>query len=133
MFVGHTYALRDKINNDAAWRNAQLKIPPQSNSRSPIFTGSKFKGSWDGVLVYEYDGINLVSSTIQVAHNFLLGAQAGLVAWAQMSKFGEEEQDLGHNIIYETHEIRGVEKAVFNTTNSEDHGTQHLFSAAVAD
>lgn len=132
-FVGHPYSLRDMFDNDAAWKNAQLNIPPQSNGDSPIYTGSSFKGSYDGVLIYEYEAINLVSSTIQVSHNFLLGAQAGAVVWGQRSKFGEEEQDLGHRITYEIHEIRGVSKLYFDRATQEDNGICHVFAAAVAD
>lgn len=133
LFVGHTYCIRDMVNNDAAWRNAQLNIPPQSNMSSPIYSGSSFKGSWNGSLIYEYERINLVSSTIQVAHNFLLGAQAAAVCWAQRSKFGDEESDVGHDLTMETHEIRGVEKLVFSRGTEEDQGVVHIFAAAVAD
>ena len=133
VFCGHTYCTRDLINNDAAWRNAQLNIPPQSNQGSPIYSGSSFKGSWDGVLIYEYDRLPLVSSTIQCAHNLLLGAQAGAIVWAQRSKFGEEEQDVGHDVTYEVHEIRKVSKLVFDRATQEDNGLVNLFAAAVAD
>ena len=132
-FVGHPYSLRDMFDSDAAWKNAQLNIPPRSNGDSPIFTGSAFKGAYDGVLIYEYDRINLVSSTIQVSHNFLLGAQAAAVVWGQRSKFGEEETDLGHNITYETHEIRGISKLYFTRTNQMDQGKVSIFAAATAD
>lgn len=133
VFVGHTLAIRDMVLNDAAWRNAQLNIPPQSNGDSPIYTGSSFKGSWNGTLIYDYESIPLVSSTIQVAHNFLLGAQACCVAWGQRSKFGEEFGDVGHEVTYETHEIRGVSKIYFDRATQEDNGIIHIFSAAVAD
>jgi hypothetical protein len=132
-FVGHTLCIRDLVNNDAAWRNAQLNIPPQSNMMSPIYTGSSFKGSWNGTLIYDYERINLISSTIQCAHNFLLGAQAAAVVWGQRSKFGEEESDLGHDISYETHEIRGLSKLYFTRTNEADQGIVHVFAAAVSD
>ena len=132
-FVGHTYSLRDMINNDAAWKNAQLNIPPQSNGESPLFTGSSFKGSWDGTLIYEYERIPLVASTIQVSHNLFLGAQAAAVVWGQRSKFGEEDSDLGHDMTYETHEIRGISKIYFDRATQEDHGIVHVFAAAVAD
>jgi uncharacterized protein DUF4043 len=132
-FVGHTLAIRDMILNDASWKNAQLNIPPQGNSESVIYTGSSFKGSWNGTLIYEYEDLDLVASTIQVAHNFLLGAQAAAVVWGQMSKFGEEEQDLGHRVTYENHEIRGVDKIVYDRSTQEDNGVIHVFSAAVAD
>lgn len=133
VFVGHPYALRDMFDSDAAWKNAQLNIPPRTNSDSPIFTGSSFKGAYDGVLIYEYEAMNLESSTIQCAHNVLLGAQAAAVCWGQRAKFGEEEQDLGHRVTYELHEIRGVAKLAFDRPTVEDNGIVHIFSAAVAD
>ena len=131
--VAHTYAVRDLVNNDAAFRNAQLLLPPNANRDSVLFSGSSFKGSWNGSLIYEYDRIPLVSSTIQVAHNLLLGAQAAAVCWGQRSKFGEEFADLKHDVSYELHEIRGISKLYFDRATPEDQGIVHLFSAAVAD
>lgn len=133
MFCGHDLSLRDLVKNDAAFANAHLLIPPQSNADSPLFSGSAFKGNFNGVLLYEYERIQLVASTIQVSHNFLLGAQAAVVAWGQRPKFGEEFFDLKHKVTYETHEIRGVSKVAFNRTTVEDNGVVHVFAAAVAD
>lgn len=133
LFVGHTYCMRDMVTDDASWKNAQLNMTPRSTSDSPIFTGSAFKGSWNGTLIYEYERIPLVASTIQVAHNLLLGAQAGAVVWGQRSKFGEEDSDLGHDMTYETHEIREESKIYFDRATVEDNGIIHVFSAAVAD
>lgn len=134
MSVHHPFSIRDLVNNDSAWRNAQLNIPPQSNSQSPIYTGSSFKGAWNGVLIYEYERLDLItSSTINTAHGFLLGAQAAAVVWAQRSKFGEEFADLGHRVSYEQHEIRGVAKLAYNRSTKEDNGVIHVFSAAVSD
>lgn len=132
-FVGHTYAIRDLVNSDAAFRNAQLLLPPSSNRDSVLFSGSSFKGSWNGTLIYEYDNLALDASTIQTAHNFLLGAQAAAIAWGQRSKFGEEDSDLGHDMTFETHEIRGIEKLEFNRATPEDQGVVHVFTAGVAD
>jgi N4-gp56 family major capsid protein len=131
ILVAHDLAIRDLTDNDATFKNSKLTLTPGSDS--PLLTGSRFKGSWNGVLIYEYDRILLASSTIQVAHNLLLGAQAGVVVWGQHSKFGEQTEDVGHDVIYETHEIRTVGKTVFNRTTPEDHGVVHVFSAAVAD
>lgn len=138
VFVGHSYSIRDLVDSDAAYRNAQLLIPPNANRDSPLFTGNAYRGSYDGVLIYEYDRVQLVSSTIQVSHNFLMGAQAGAVVWGQMPKFGEEEFDVGHDVVYETHEIRAVDKLVYDRnsvdgTSNEDNGVVHIFAAAVAD
>ena len=135
----HPYCVRDLVDNDAAYRNAQLLLPPNGNRESSLFTGNAFRGSYDGVLIYEYDRINLVSSTIQVAHNLFLGAQSAVVAWGQMPKFNEQEQDLGHTVTYEIHEIRKVDKVVFGRNavdagiSDEDNGVIHYFTAAVAD
>lgn len=133
MFVSHTYSIRDLVNSDAAFRNAQLLLPPNANRDSILFTGSSFKGSWNGTLIYEYDRIALVASTIQISHSLLLGAQALAIAWAQRSKFGEEFTDIGHDVSFESHEIRGIEKLEFNRATPEDHGIVHVFPAAVAD
>ena len=132
-FHAHPLSIRDMITNDAAWRNAQLNIPPMGNADSPIFSGSWFKGAWNGTLIYEYERIQLVSSTIQVSNNLFLGAQAAAVVWGQRSKFGEEFSDLNHAVSYEQHEIRGVAKLAFDRSTVEDHGVVHVFAAAVSD
>jgi hypothetical protein len=139
VFIGHPYSIRDLVDNDAAYRNAQLLLPPNTNRESPLFTGAAFRGAYDGCLVYEYDRIPLVSSTIQVSHNLFMGAQASAVCWGQMPKFGEEEFDIGHDVVYEIHEIRGVKKVVYGrnavdgSITNEDNGVNHIFAAAVAD
>lgn len=136
-FQGHTYSVRDLTRFDASWRNAHLNIPPQANSESPLFSGSRFKGAWDGVLVYEYDRLLIEASagasSINVSHNMLLGAQAAAVCWGQRSKFGEEESDVQHDRTYEIHEIRGIQKLVFDRSTPEDNGIVHVFASAVAD
>jgi len=132
-FCAHTLAIRDLVDHDTVWKNAQLNLPPNGNKNSPLFTGSRFKGAYNGVLIYEYDGLPLIASTAQVSHNLLLGAQAGAVCWGQRSKFGEEESDIGHDISYETHEIRGISKLAFSRSTVEDQGIVNVFSAAVAD
>ncbi len=137
--VHHPFAIRDLIDGDAADRNAMLLIPPTANASSPLFTGSSFKGQYEGVLIYEYDRMPLVASTIQVTHSILMGAQAAAVCWGQMAKFEDEEEDLGHDVIYGTHEIRGMAKigysrnAVDSSISDEDNGLVNIFVAAVAD
>jgi hypothetical protein len=126
------------VDEDASWQNKLLNLPPQSAmSDSVLFTGSKFKGNHDGVLIYEYERLPLEvgagASSIDVAHNLLLGAQAAAVCWAQRSKFAEDDEDVHHDRIYEISEIRGIEKLVFNRATPEDHGLVHIFSSAVAD
>ena len=94
---------------------------------------------YNGVLVYEYDRMPLVSSTIQVTHSIMMGAQAAAVCWGQMAKFEEDEEDMGHDKIYGLHEIRGMAKigwsrnAVDSSISDEDNGIVNIFVAAVAD
>lgn len=136
VYLGHTFCFRDLRKFDAAWVNAHLNIPPQANSDSPIYSGSWFKGSWEGVLLYEYDRMPLSSdgaSSAQISHNVLMGAQAAAVVWGQRSKFGEEDEDLGHEKIYEVHEIRGISKLVFSRSTPEDNGIVHSFTSAAND
>ncbi len=128
----HTLSLRDLMDSDAAWKNAQLNLTPRGGE-STMFNGNAFKGAWNGVLVYENERLPLVSSTIQVSHNLLLGAQAAAVVWGQRAKFNEDESDFGHDVSYELHEIRGLSKLVFDRSTQEDNGVIHLFAAAVAD
>lgn len=136
----HPYALRDMITNDAAWKNAQLNVSPvTSNKDHVLYTGSSFKGSWNGVLMYEWDRIPLVASTIQVSHGLLLGAQAAAVVWGQTSKYSEDvNQDLGHDYVAELHEIRGTKKIVYNRSSvsgetNENNGSIDMWVASVAD
>jgi hypothetical protein len=131
-FWGHPLSIRDLVQFDASWKNRELNLTPRDSS-SVLFSGSAFKGAWDGVLVYENERLILDSSTIQVSHNFLLGAQAAAVVWGQRTKFNEEESDFGHDVSYELHEIRGISKLVFNRATQEDNGVVHVFAAAVAD
>lgn len=138
IFMGHTYAIRDLMDNDASWQNKLLNLTPQSAmSDSPFFSGSAFKGNHDGVLIYEYDRlpleVGLGASSIDVAHNLFLGAQAGAVVWAQRSKFAEDDADVHHDRIYEISEIRGMSKLIFNRTTPEDNGIIHVFTSAVSD
>jgi hypothetical protein len=90
--------------------------------------------------VYEWDRVPLVSSTVQVAANLVMGAQSGAVCWGQTTKFSEDtSQDLGHDYVCETHEIRGIKKIVFGrnavdgSLTDEDNGVVHVYTAAVAD
>ena len=91
------------------------------------------------MLIYEWEGIELISSTIQVAHNLFCGAQAAALVWAQYSKFKEQDYNYGEDMGFKLHEINGIEKLIFDrntvdsTISNEDNGVVHMFSAAVAD
>jgi hypothetical protein len=139
LYLNHTYAMRDLTDSDPAWKNPLLLIPPVSSPNNPIFSGGWFKGGYNGVLIYEYEGIELISSSIQVSHGLLLGAQACVLAWAQHGQFTEEFRDYKKTYGLEHHEINNMQKVVFgrNAVDSsiidEDNAVVHHFTAAVAD
>jgi len=139
IYVGHTLSMRDLTNDDPAWKNPLLLIPPVSNPGNPLFTGAQFKGGYNGVLIYEWEGIQTGTSTIAYAHNLLLGAQAGIIAWAQYGKTTEEWTNYKKDLGLEHHEINSMKKVVFDrnavdgSVSNEDAGVVHHFTAAVAD
>lgn len=139
VYAGHTLSMRDLTNDDPAWKNPMLLIPPVSNPNNPLFTGAWFKGGYNGVLIYEWEGILTGSSTIAYAHNLLLGAQAGIMAWAQYGKIEEELTNYKKDMGLEHHEINGINKVVYDrntvdgTISNEDNAVVHHFTAAVAD
>jgi len=144
MMVAHPYCTRDfkETTTGGQWQNSVINLTPRSaemSSKSSLFTGSHLIAAWDGVLIYEHDGLDLTlngNASIQIAHNLFLGAQAGAVVWAQRAKFKEEPSDFGHDVSYELHEIRNQAALVYDSTDggsAEDNGIIHVFAAAVAD
>lgn len=138
VYAGHTYSMRDLTNDDPAWKNPMLLIPPVSNPGNPLFTGAWFKGGYNGCLIYEWEGLHLGTSNIQYGHNLLLGAQAGIVSWAQYGKIEEELTNYKKDLGLEHHEINGFQKVVYDRnavdgSSNEDNSVVHHFTAAVAD
>lgn len=136
VLVAHDYAVDKLVMNDPLWNNSMLNIPPMSNGSNPIFTGTSFKGNYNGVLVYQWNNIPLESSTVQISHNLFLGAQAAVFNWAQHSEMSNEVSDHGHQHSFEINEIRGIKKVVWdrasvdsNITN-EDSGVIHYYTPA---
>jgi len=90
--------------------------------------------AWDGTA-----GTGLGAGAIQVAHNFLCGAQALALAWAQRTTSRTDIDDYGAQHGVAIQEIRGVRKMIFgknsttDTSDLVDHGVVTVMSAAVAD
>lgn len=134
MFV-HPYCARD-LKNDSDWQAAQRDARARGDM-NPMFTGAL--GMYDGVILVETDRCPLLSgvgaSSIDVAANFLCGAQALLYASAsvdgrQKMMMFEERFDYGNKTGVAIESIYGIAKAVFN---SKDHGIVTVYSAAVGD
>lgn len=138
VYVGHTFTIRDLTKNDPAWKNPMLLLPAMTNTKSPVYTGNSFKGGFNGVLIYEYEGLALGTSNIQFSHNLMLGAQAVVVAWAMHGKLTEEKSNYEKDLGLEHHEINGIDKVIWdrnavNGATNEDNAIGHHFVAAVAD
>jgi len=131
VLFAHPYAVRDLLA-DADFKALNTYIPTTLGD-SVLVHGQRYKGMWDGVMIYESD-MPLVddagTGAIDVAHNVLCGAQACAVTWGKRTNYKEDIDDYGHQNGFAIDEIRGVSKLVFN---SVDHGVVHLFTAAVAD
>lgn len=122
---------------------------------NPLFTGGSLV--WDGVIVREIPEMGLPfaptptsigqvggvlagagTAGIDVGFNFLCGAQALGMAWAQRLKTTTDVRDYGFRNGAGVQEIRGIEKLMFGTgiddrTNLVQNGVVTVFTAAVGD
>ena len=132
VMFAHPYAVRDLLQ-DQAFKDVNTYIPT-SFGDSVLVHGQRYKGMWDGVMIFECDEMPILTdagaASIEVAHNVLCGAQAVAVAWGKRTNYKEDVDDYGHENGFAIDEIRGVDKLVFN---SVDHGVVHVFSAGEAD
>lgn len=134
MFV-HPYCARD-IKGSSDWKDAQ-KYAMERGQGNPIFTGAL--GMYDSVIVVESEKIPLISgvgaSSINVAQNFLCGAQALVMAHGAYdggSKVVITEKlfDYDDSPGVQIKSTFALEKALFN---SKQNGVVTVWSAAVAD
>lgn len=138
--------------NSLAFRDLQLDSAMQQANRdararegnamnsNPLFTGGSLV--WDGVIIREIPEIPYLAGVgaggIQVGANFLCGAQAIGVAWAQRTRSTTDVRDYGFRTGVGVQEIRGIEKLLFgkgagDTDDLVQHGVHTVYAAAVAD
>lgn len=131
VLFAHPYAVRDLLA-DADFKALNTYIPTKMGD-SVLVHGQRYKGMWDGVMIFETEMPLLTgvgTSGINVSHNVLCGAQAMAVTWGKRTNYKEDVDDYGHSNGFAIDEIRGVSKLVFNNI---DHGVVNMFNAAVAD
>jgi N4-gp56 family major capsid protein len=128
------------LQNDPAMQQANRDARPRDVQANPLFTGGSLV--WDGVIVREIPEIPFLPGVgaggIQVGANFLCGAQAIGMAWAQRTKTTTDGRDYGFRNGVGLQEIRGIQKMLFgkganDTDNTIQHGVYTLYAAAVAD
>lgn len=129
----HPYAVRDMKANIGTneWGDIQ-KNAADRGKNNPMFTGAL--GVWEGIALYEYEKLPLLAGVgaggIDVAQNFLLGAQALGVAWAKLTTPIRDVDDYGDRQGWGLKEIRGMQKLQFNNL---DHGVFTFYTSGVAD
>jgi N4-gp56 family major capsid protein len=88
---------------------------------------------WDGVVIRKIQEITTIgtvgATSARIEPYFLCGAQALGVAWAQRTKSTTDVRDYGFVKGVGIHEMRGVEKLVYN---SQDHGVFTGYVGALA-
>jgi N4-gp56 family major capsid protein len=142
VMFANSLSFRD-LSKDPAMVEANRTARPRESgamSNNPLFTGGSLQ--WDGVIIREIPEIPYLAGVgaggIQVGANFLCGAQAIGVAWAQRTKSTTNVRDYGFRTGVGVQEIRGIEKLLFgrgpdDTDNLVQHGLVTVYTAAVAD
>lgn len=126
MFVG-SGAFRDlKVDLATSLQNAQ-----ERGDSNPLWNDGDLM--WDGVVIRKIQEIATIgtvgASSARLEPYFLCGAQAIGCAWAQRTKSTTEVRDYGFVKGVGIHEMRGVEKLVYN---SRDHGVFTGYVGALA-
>jgi N4-gp56 family major capsid protein len=138
VMFAHPMAFRDFSQNATitqANREARMR-----GVENPLFTGGSLL--WDGVIVREIPEITTLTGvgngSIDVAPNFLVGAQALGVAWARRTRTTTNVRDYGFIHGVGISEVRGIEKLIFgsgsaDTDDLQQHGVVTVYTAGVAD
>ena len=132
VLLAHSYCFRDLKNH--ATMVAAHDYAAERGKGNPLFNDGDLM--WDGIIIKEIPEMTSISTVgagspaIDVAPNFLLGAQALGVAWGQKTKLTTKEFDYENQVGVCVAEIRGVEKLMHN---SIQHGMATVYCACVAD
>jgi N4-gp56 family major capsid protein len=126
------WAFRD-FKNSSDYLSNLRNAGPRSLKDNPLFRDGDLVH--DGVILREIPEMGVMSNvgatgTVDGAANYLCGAQALGVAWAETTSAISDEDDYGNIKGVGIKEIRGVQKLFFN---DKQHGMLTLYTAAVAD
>ncbi len=132
----HQYQLK-ALKAESAWQQAVREADVRGRE-NPMFSGADFY--WDGVFLFEYERIHTHlagesfeagdACAVNTARALLLGAQAGICAYAQYPAWYEKLFDYNRIPGVATDALVGYGKTVFN---GEDFGTITVDTAYVAD
>ncbi|MGI9451047.1 MAG: DUF4043 family protein [Geminicoccaceae bacterium] len=134
--------------NSLAFRDLQADTTIQQANReawvrganNPLFTGGDLM--YDGIIFKEIEDIAVISGVgagaIDVAPNYLCGAQAVALGWAKRTTSKDELFDYGDKQGVAIEEIRGIDKMIFgsgagDTDDTKDNGLVTVYTAGVGD
>jgi hypothetical protein len=122
-------AFRD-LKADSVMQQANRDARPREVGSNPIFQDGDL--IYDGIIFREIPDIPVISNgTIDVAPNFLVGAQAVGLAWGQEPKStSKKEDDYGFFTGLGIEECRGASKIFRDET--KQHGMVTVYTAGVA-
>lgn len=139
VFFAHPYAMRD-LKSDSAFLAANREARERGKG-NPLFRDSDYV--YDGVIIREVADMDWLANvgaggTVDVAVNFLCGAQALGVGWAQTTKTTTQVNDYEYEYGVGCQEIRGIDKLCFEkgAADSGDwvqNGVVTVYTAAAAD
>jgi len=138
MFI-HPYQAKT-LKACQTWLNSQY-YAANRGPENPIFKGASYLGIYDGVAIYEHDGIPRrnpgeqfeegdMVSYYPVARALFCGAQAGVIGYGQYPGWYEKDFDYGRVPGVATDVIYGVGKTKFN---NEDFAVITVDTLALAD
>ena len=148
VLLAHSNAVRD-LKSDSNFAN---RITYRESQQFNVIDGATFVGKHEGVLIYEMMDSGMIetgagASSIDIAHNVLLGAGAAVMAYGNVqvpagssnyiiqsknkALVTSEVSDHAGNVTYGLTFVGGAKKLV--NSSSEDNAVVHLFTAAVAD
>jgi len=138
VMFANSLSFRD-LTESAAYQQAR-RDALERGEKNPLFTGGS--AIWDGVIIREIPELGVLSGVgaagIDVGFNFLVGAQALGVGWAQRLKSTTNVRDYGFRNGVGVQEMRGIEKLLFgkgsgDTDDLVQHGVVTVYAAGVAD
>ncbi|MDH5328194.1 MAG: DUF4043 family protein [Nitrospirota bacterium] len=133
----NTYSFRDM---QASLAQTNREARPRDVMSNPLFNSGDLL--WDGMIIKELPEIASLgavgASSAVIRPNYLCGAQALGLAWAQRTKTTVDVDDFDFQHGVGIQEIRGVDKLVFgsgatDTADLKDNGILTLYSASAAD
>jgi hypothetical protein len=131
VLFANKWAFRD-FKNSATYLANLRNAAPRSFKENPLYTDGDLVH--DGVIIREIPEIGVITGVgaagIDVAPNFLCGAQSVAVAWAKMTEAIKDEDDYGNVKGVGVREWRGVQKLFFN---DKQHGMLTFYTSGVAD